>query len=298
MPAQSAMTPLFVLAGLLGGHAMAEAPPAAAVAEMQLRAINHRFIDAAGDASGSLGEALTHADFVLTEHDGQWRGRAEFLAALRVQPPRPKASIESMQSRLFGPVAVVHGVFHHGDADAAGGRSRQRFTDVHLWNGSRWQLVSVQNTWLADGVPTALQTGTAPSGPAWAGNDPSGDEQHVLHTLNEQYVNAFREADVAWYDAHLSADYVVVSGDGSMRDRAAALENFAKPTFAQHMKHFPVGKVTVRRFGELALIHAENDYELKDGRKGVSRYLDIWHHHDGRWRCVAAHITVLKAPTL
>ena len=31
------------------------------------------------------------------------------------------------------------------------------------------------------------------------------DDIVVLTTLNEQYVQAFRDADVAWYDAHLAA---------------------------------------------------------------------------------------------
>ena len=109
-------------------------------------------------------------------------------------------------------------------------------------------------------------------------------------------MKAFREADVGWYDAHLAPDYVVISGDGSFHDRAAALANFAKPSFATYMKSFPVDKVTIRRFGDVALINAENAYEMKDGRTGVSRYTDIWHLHGGRWRCVAAHITVHKAP--
>ena len=36
-------------------------------------------------------------------------------------------------------------------------------------------------------------------------------------------VNAFREADVAWYDAHLAPDYLVISGDGTRVVAAAPL---------------------------------------------------------------------------
>jgi ketosteroid isomerase-like protein len=54
--------------------------------------------------------------------------------------------------------------------------------------------------------------------------------------------------------------------------------------------------VQVRRHGDIALIHAANCYELKDGRRGESRYTDIWHRQDGRWRCIAAHITSHRAP--
>ena len=64
------------------------------------------------------------------------------------------------------------------------------------------------------------------------------------------------------------------------------------------MSSFPVDKVTVRRFHHVALIHAENAYQLKDGRKGVSRYTDIWQKRDGRWLCIAAHISVHRAPAL
>ena len=63
------------------------------------------------------------------------------------------------------------------------------------------------------------------------------------------------------------------------------------------MASFPVDKVQIRRFADVALIHAENDYVLNDGRSGVSRYTDIWHQRDGRWSCIAAHITVKRPPT-
>jgi ketosteroid isomerase-like protein len=62
------------------------------------------------------------------------------------------------------------------------------------------------------------------------------------------------------------------------------------------MKSFPVTNVAIRRFGDVALIHAENPYERTDGRKGANRYTDIWHKRDGRWLCVAAHVTRHKLP--
>lgn len=88
----------------------------------------------------------------------------------------------------------------------------------------------------------------------------------------------------------------MVSGDGGQWDRAAALSHFSQPTFATSMLSFPVDRVTVRRFHDVALIHAENAYELKDGRTGVSRYTDIWQKRDGRWLCIAAHVSVHSAP--
>ena len=78
--------------------------------------------------------------------------------------------------------------------------------------------------------------------------------------------------------------------------RVCDLADFAKPYFAEGIAEFPLDKVRIRRFGDVALIHAENAYTLKDGRRGVNRYTDIWAKRGGRWWCVAAHITVYKAP--
>lgn len=286
--ALSSLSALFVLSSLVG--ATAQPVPARELAEAQLRAINHRFIGATVDVHGDLMETLTHDDFLLTDSDGAWHGRAAFVAHMRRQPPLPAASNEAMQVRLFGPVAVVHGM--SAAPDATGRLVRMRYTDVHVWSNSAWRLVSVHNTPLADDAAVWPRTGTPPGHAAWAGQDPSGDDMSTLLALNESYVKAFRDADVAWYDAHLAPDYVMVSGDGARWDRAGTLSRFSQPTFATTMRSFPVDKVTVRRFHDVALVHAENAYELKDGRKGASRYTDIWQKRDGRWLCIAAHISV------
>lgn len=291
----STIPPLYVLAGLVNGSTPAGPVPPLEIATAQLRALNHRFVDAAADPEAQLMEAMVHPDFVATRRDGAWLDRAAFIADVHDRAsPAPLRDADTMV-RQFGPLALVHGALV---CDAGSGTpTALRYTDVHLWSGSAWRLLSAQDTVLATGVPVALRRGVVPPHPAWPGQDPAGDDEAVLRALNEHYVRAFREADVAWYAAHLSSDYIVINGDGSSGDRAAALQRFAQPTFATTMKSFPVDRVRIRRFGDLGLIHAENDYELKDGRRGVSRYTDIWHRQaEGRWRCVAAHITALRAP--
>lgn len=292
------MTPkipaLFVLAGLVGGAAAAPVP-APEVAAAQLRALNHRFLDARADPDGAVIDATTHEDFVFIASDGAGHDRARFVAQVRSQPPRDVAQLVDLRVRLHGPVALVHGVF--STPTAGGAPARLRFTDVHVWSGRAWRLVSTQESPLRESVPVELQSGIAPPhAPRRGEEDPHGDDDHVLQLLNEGYVQAFRASDVAWYDAHLAPDYVVVSGDGSLRDRAAALAAFAQPVYATSIRSFPVDQVNVRRFDDVALIHARNAYEMKDGRTGVSRYTDIWLRVDGRWLCIAAHITVQKAP--
>jgi uncharacterized protein (TIGR02246 family) len=266
--------------------------PSPELAEAQLRSINHRFVSAFVHPDAGFMAELVHEDFVRTASDGSWQDRSAFLPLFE-KPSMAGASTDHFQVRLFGRVAVTHALF---EALLANGQVRKvRYTDVYVWNGNSWRLVSGQNSLLKPEVPVALQTEAIPAHAPWTGADPSGDDDQVLEALNANYVDAFRRADVGWYAAHLAPDYVVVSSDGSIRDRAAALANFAEPVFAEHIRSFPVDQVRIRRFDDIALIHAENAFEMKDGRVGVNRYTDIWHKRDGRWQCIAAHITTHKA---
>lgn len=262
--------------------------PGTALAEVQLRTINHRFVSGFMRADGDFMEALTDSDFMLTDVSGQWLGRADHLKLMLEPSGLDGVSYRDVEVRLFGPTALVHGVF---EATAPGGKvMRVRYLDVYSWDGVAWRLVNGQNTLIKDGVSTALQQGTAMAYGSWSGRDPEGEDLAVLKKLNESYVQAFRDSDTAWYDKHLARDYVVIYPDGSYHDRTGALANFAQPMFATHMKSFSLDKVRIRKFGDVALIHAQNVAELKNGRHGTSRYTDIWHKQDGRWLCIAAHI--------
>jgi ketosteroid isomerase-like protein len=232
-------------------------------------------------------EALTEPGALHTAADGGWHERL-------VLPAASGASTQDLRLRLFGSVALLHALVETLSADGA--VQAQRSTEVYRWNGTAWRLVGSQLTPARTAAARLPVSGVAPAHTAWAGSDPVGEPDTVLRQLNDSYVKAFREADVAWYGAHLAPGYLVISGDGSLHDRGAALTDFAKPTFATHIRSFPVDRVTVRRFEHVALIQAENAYEMKDGRKGINRYTDIWVQDGSAWRCVAAHITVFRPP--
>ena len=48
-------------------------------------------------------------------------------------------------------------------------------------------------------------------------------DEATLLELNTGYVNAFLNADAAWYDRHLTDDFICVRGDGSVLDKPAFL---------------------------------------------------------------------------
>jgi uncharacterized protein (TIGR02246 family) len=290
-------TNIFAVLVAASTTATAAPVPEAAVAAAQLRAINHRYVNAFAVADFDYMKALTASDFLLMDTKGNWVERAQHLDMMRKPSSTNGVSYDDVRVRIFGSIALLHGLFE--SIDAQGKVHRVRYTDAYHWQGAGWRLIHAQNTLLREGVEKQQKLGVAPAHEPWSGVDPAGDDQEVLHVLNANYVRAFREADVAWYGAHLAPDYVVINSDGSFHDRAAALTEFSKPVFATHIRSFPVDKVRIRRFDDVAFIHAENDYELKDGRKTINRYTDIWQKQkDGSWKCLAAHITTFKKPTL
>lgn len=279
----------WLLAGVLGvgdaGGVLAAQASAANDASTAWPARHAQLLAAwhAADAS-ALTDLLADTAWV-TDADGRWLDRAQVLAR-----PAPAASTSltdhGIAARRYGAVWLIEGVL---TTDSA----RTRYSATYLWQREAWRLIALQLTPLRAAQDSNAPVATAPTvAQPWRGMPHRGDDAAVLHALNEDYVQAFRAADVAWYDAHLAPEYHVVFGDGSRHDRAAALADFAKPYFAEGIRRFPVDRVQVRQFGEVALIHAENAYALKDGRHGINRYTDIWVRREGRWWCVAAHITV------
>lgn len=261
-------------------------------ADPLLRAVNHRLVVSRFAKGDDFAATIVADDFLAIGQDGAWLGRAEFIAKCRAVGSPVAVSYDEVHPQIDDASAVVHGVATILHADGA--TRKVRYTDAYVRAGSRWRLVACQDTELADGISATMDKGTAPAHRPWSEPDPAGDDATVLRALNERYVASFREANVGWYDAHLAPDYVVTFSDGSFHDRAAALADFAIPYFADTIASFPVDNVSIRVFADLAIIHAENDYRLKDGRTGINRYTDIWRKRGGRWQCLSAHITVYR----
>jgi Domain of unknown function (DUF4440) len=129
-------------------------------------------------------------------------------------------------------------------------------------------------------VPTNRTT-SAPAGP-------SPSELNSLEELNRQYIRSVAKSDVAWFQAHLSEDFLNSNPDGSLSDRASFLAQIAKPASISNLQ---VADVRIRVIGDMAIIHARTTYQKRDGAAGAGRYTDVWVHQGQRWVCVAAHVT-------
>ena len=115
-------------------------------------------------------------------------------------------------------------------------------------------------------------------------------DEATLEELNRHYIRSVSEADVRWFDANLSDDFVNSNPDCSLLDRAGFLAQIGR---GSTVKNLGIEDVLIRVLGDLALIHARTTYTKADGQAGAGRYTDVWAKRGGRWMCVAANVTRL-----
>jgi ketosteroid isomerase-like protein len=119
------------------------------------------------------------------------------------------------------------------------------------------------------------------------------DTEHhyaALQELNRNYVRSVDEADVAWFDANLAADFFNTNPDGTFIDRKAFLAQIGRGSSVKNIREHDV---IIRILGDFAIIHGRTSYQKADGTQGAGRYTDDWRFCDGRWQCVPAHVTRL-----
>jgi ketosteroid isomerase-like protein len=116
-------------------------------------------------------------------------------------------------------------------------------------------------------------------------------DQTTLEALNREYIRSVSEADVRWFNANLSDDFVNSNPDCSLVDRAGFLAQIGRGSTVTSLA---IEDVLIRVLGDVALVHARTTYVKKaDGQPGAGRYTDVWQKRGGRWVCVAANVTRL-----
>ena len=127
---------------------------------------------------------------------------------------------------------------------------------------------------IADPDPLADATGEA-------------DAVATLHDLNANYIRAFVESDAAWYDEHLSDDFVCSLADGRRIDKVEFLRRTARGPGVTDVTD---DEIDVRPLGDMALVHGVTHF-IRDGSPASTRYTDVWRYREGRWQAVAAQLT-------
>ena len=109
-----------------------------------------------------------------------------------------------------------------------------------------------------------------------------------LERLNTDYVNSVQRSDVARFEQILAPDFYCSNPDGSLVDRAAFLQQTARPVTITEL---PPEQVKIRLMGDFAIIHAVTSYTTADGQQAQGRYTDCWAKQNGRWLAVSAHVS-------
>jgi ketosteroid isomerase-like protein len=110
----------------------------------------------------------------------------------------------------------------------------------------------------------------------------------TLRRLNQNFIRSVEESDVGYFEDALAEDFVNTNPDCSLVARAEFLAQIARPAGISNLE---AHDVRIRLLGDLAIIHARTTYRKPDGRAGAGRYTDVWAKKEGRWLCVAAHVT-------
>jgi ketosteroid isomerase-like protein len=109
-----------------------------------------------------------------------------------------------------------------------------------------------------------------------------------LLELNALYIRSVQHSDVAAFRQFLAPEFMCSNGDGSYLD----LEQFLSVTAAPvKISGLQAREVEVRILGDTAVIHGRTSFAKPDGTPGGGRYTDVYQRRNGRWLCVAAHVT-------
>src|SRR5262252_3151262 len=88
----------------------------------------------------------------------------------------------------------------------------------------------------------------------------------ALRQLNDQFIRAVASSDAAWFERHLSADFLNSNPDGTLSERAAFLRSVAVPS---PVSQLAAADVRIRVFGQTAIVHGRTSYRKGDGQAGA-----------------------------
>ena len=109
-----------------------------------------------------------------------------------------------------------------------------------------------------------------------------------LTALNLDFVASAQNSDVRRFDEILAPEFYCSNPDKSLVDRAAFLEQTAKPVA---IKNLQPHDVKIRIMGHFAIIQAALSYTTPNGQQAHGRYTDCWAKQNGKWLAVSAHVT-------
>jgi hypothetical protein len=123
--------------------------------------------------------------------------------------------------------------------------------------------------------------------------EPAGADESAIRRLNDDYVRAFLASDAARFRSLLADDFMGVLASGVVVDKAEFLRLAAERPDARDLR---LRDVTIRLFGDSALVGAAVAYRRADGSGVRTRYTCVFVRREGRWEIVWVQWTRVVAP--
>lgn len=115
----------------------------------------------------------------------------------------------------------------------------------------------------------------------------------TLQAMEQAWLNAEKNHDVAAFEKLVAADWIAITPDGKSQTKA---ERAAEIKTA-HIASATLGDMKVRVFGDTAVVTGTDDeITMKDGKKSIEHYVwtDVFVKRNGQWLAVASQTAQIK----
>ena len=128
--------------------------------------------------------------------------------------------------------------------------------------------------------------------PGRAGDAGNPDEA-ALRQMNADYVRAFLTCDVEQFRSLLADDFTGILANGRVIDKAEFLREAKEPPDAKDLR---LHGVTIRIYGDAAIVGAAVTYTRSGGAPVQTRYSTLYARRAGKWAVVWVHWTRVAGP--
>ena len=111
--------------------------------------------------------------------------------------------------------------------------------------------------------------------------------------LEARWLHAIAAHDTVTLGRILAPDFIDTMWNGQRRNRVASLAHARQ---AGSMGEQRLSDITVRRYGNVAVVTGLNSVLLKGGRRYDIRFTDVFVWHGKRWQAVSAQETPIAGP--
>lgn len=216
--------------------------------------------------------AIVHDDFTLVNGKGVVVKKDALLASARdehVRYQQQDVIDNSRTVRVAGDTAVVTAkLWLKGDLKKGGHIDKVLwFSDTYVKTPKGWRYFFGQ-------ASLALPD--------------DSDDASAIRAMNDNYIRAWRQHDMKWFEENLVEGYTCVAPDGSVLDKKQFI---GYPDQSVLVADSHVEDLTVKVHGQTAVVTGKNVVLWKDGRKTANRYTDTYAKIDGKWKAVSAQLT-------